>query len=96
MHCILFEIFVKKSAIKTESKAPLIPLPIPLPIKPESLPQKSNKDELKEAYEANFSDENQSDDDFEEMSSEVVNTETVEFGSYFNPNGPFLERFLLL
>ena len=69
--------------IKTRSKAPLIPLPIPLPIKPESLPQKSNKDELKEAYEANFSDENQSDDDFEEMSSEVVNTETVEFGSYF-------------
>ena len=63
--------------------APLIPLPIPLPIKPESLPQKPNKDELKEAYEANFSDENQSDDDFEETPLEMVSTETVEFGSYF-------------
>ena len=65
----------------TSVKAPLppppplpIPLPIALPIKPSFLlNSKTPKEELKDVYEANYSDENRSDDDIEEESTESTN-----------------------
>jgi len=55
-----------------------IPLPIALPIKPSFLlNSKTPKEELKDVYEANYSDENRSDDDIEEESTESTNPTTT-------------------
>ena len=57
---------------------PPIPLPIALPIKPSFLlNSKTPKEELKDVYEANYSDENRSDDDIEEESTESTNPTTT-------------------
>ena len=63
------------SAQPTPLPLPPIPLPIALPIKPDFLlPKPTPKEELKEVYEAHYSDENRSDEDDEFETETPVTT----------------------